>query len=144
MFFLWRPTETMTRLSHHVLRRMIWGVSLGVLLVLPACGGSEDIDEGARTYARGCYSCHGSVGLGDGPTAKLMGIQPANLQQAVREKSKAEILNTMTRGRQAMPAFGRSLTEAQREAVYRYLLTLQGKRAIASRGLDPTGIRGLR
>jgi mono/diheme cytochrome c family protein len=129
---------------HEILRGTVWGALCIVVLFLTGCGSNGSIEEGEQTYVRGCYSCHGSVGLGDGPTAKLMGIQPANLQQAVREKSKAEILNTITRGRQVMPAFGRSLTEAQREAVYRYLLTLQGKRAIASQGLDPTGIRGLR
>ncbi len=134
----------MQRPFHQMARRAMWGAFLGLFLVLSACESAENIEEGERIYARGCYSCHGAVGLGDGPTARLMGITPANLQQAVREKSKAEILDTITRGRQAMPAFGRSLTEAQQEAVYRYLLTLQRKKTIAPRGLDPTGIRGLR
>lgn len=134
----------MMHLSHHVLRRMIWGAFLGVLLALPACGSSKGIEEGARTYARGCYSCHGPVGLGDGPTAKLMGIQPANLQQAVRERSKSEVLGTIARGRNAMPAFRHTLTDAEQEAVYLYLLTLPEKKVTVSRGLDPTGIRGLR
>ena len=133
-----------THLAHIILPKIIWGVSLGALLVLPACGGIEDIEEGARTYARGCYSCHGPAGLGDGPTAKLMGIQPANLQNAVREKSKSEVLDTIARGRNAMPAFRHTLTEAERDAVYRYLLTLPEKEVKVSRGLDPTGIRGLR
>ncbi len=125
-------------------RRAMAGAVLSVSLVLSACGSSDDIAEGERTYARRCYACHGAVGLGDGPTARLMGITPANLQQAVREKSKAEILDTITRGRQVMPAFGRSLTEAQREAVYQYLFTLRERKATVSRGLDPTGVRGLR
>lgn len=139
-----RPSEAMARPVHPILRRAVWGAVLGVLLFLSACGRGENNEEGERTYARGCYSCHGSGGLGDGPTARLMGIRPANLQQAVREKSKAELLETIVRGRRAMPAFGRSLTEAQREAVYQYLFTLPGKEGAVSRGLDPTGVQGLR
>ncbi|MFQ5657565.1 MAG: c-type cytochrome [Candidatus Methylomirabilales bacterium] len=129
---------------HEILPRMIWGASLGVLLVLSGCGSGGSVEEGARTYARGCYSCHGPAGLGDGPTAKLMGIKPANLQRAVREKSKTEILETIARGRKAMPAFRHTLTLAEREAVYRYLLTLPGKQTTVARGLDPTGAQGLR
>jgi mono/diheme cytochrome c family protein len=129
---------------HQILRGMVWGALCIVVLVLPGCGSNGSIEEGEQTYVRGCYSCHGAAGLGDGPTARLMGITPANLQQAVRERSKAEILHTISRGRKAMPSFGRTMTDEQREAVYRYLLTLQWKRTSASRGLDPTGIRGLR
>ena len=134
----------MQRPFHRMARRQMQAACVGFVLVLSACGSGNPIGEGEKIYSKRCYSCHGETGAGDGPTARLMGIKPANLQVAVREKSKAEILDTITRGRQAMPAFGRSLTEAQQEAVYRYLLTLQRKKTIAPRGLDPTGIRGLR
>jgi mono/diheme cytochrome c family protein len=84
---------------------------------------------GAQIYAKHCGSCHGETGSGEGPTARLTGIKPANLPVAVREKSRAEILGTINRGKQAMPAFGHILTDAEREAVYQYLRTLPEKRA---------------
>lgn len=73
-----------------------------------------------------------------------MGIKPANLQTAVREKSKGELLGIITGGRQVMPAFGHILTEAQQEAVVQYLRTLKGEKATVARGLDPAGVQGLR
>ncbi|MCI0659402.1 MAG: cytochrome c [Acidobacteria bacterium] len=108
--------------------RMDWSATLGallaLLLVLAGCGSGGSPQEGERIYAKHCGSCHGEAGLGDGPTARLAGLKPANLSVAVREKSRAEILGTINRGRQAMPAFGHILTDAEREAVYQYLRTL--------------------
>jgi mono/diheme cytochrome c family protein len=134
----------MQRPFHRMARRQIRAACVGFVLVLSACGSGNPIGEGEKIYSKRCYSCHGETGAGDGPTARLMGIKPANLQVAIREKSKGELLGTIIRGRQAMPAFGHSLTMAQREAVYQYLHTLPGKKAPVSRGLDPTGAQGLR
>ncbi|MGH7433866.1 MAG: c-type cytochrome [Candidatus Methylomirabilales bacterium] len=120
------------------------GALLALLLVVSGCGGGGNPQDGERIYAKHCGSCHGETGSGDGPTARLTGIKPANLAVAIREKSRAEILGTISKGRQAMPAFGRILTDAEREAVYQYLRTLAEKRAAVSPGLDPTGDRGLR
>lgn len=120
------------------------GALLGLSLVLSACGGEDAVKAGQQIYARRCYTCHGETGVGDGPTARLMGIKPANLRKAVREKSKAELLEVITRGRQAMPAFGPSLTEVEREGVVQYLRAMPEKKVAISRGLDPAGVQGLR
>jgi len=105
------------------------GALLAFFLVVSGCGSGGSPQDGERIYAKHCGSCHGEAGLGDGPTARLAGLKPANLPVAVREKSRAEILATISKGRQAMPAFGRILTDAEREAVYQYLRTLPEKRA---------------
>ena len=118
---------------------------VGAAVVLSACGRGGNPEDGKRIYARHCAACHGERGKGDGPTARLTGITPANLPAVVREKSKAELLGTIARGRQAMPAFGRILTDAEREAVYEYIRTLpEGQGPTVSRRLDPTGAQGLR
>ena len=101
-----------------------WGALLALLLVVAGCGSGGNPQDGERIYAKHCGSCHGETGSGDGPTARLTGIKPANLPVAVQDKSRAEILGTISKGRQAMPAFGRILTDAEREAVYQYLRTL--------------------
>ena len=126
--------------------RMGWsgvGALFALFLILSGCGSGGSPEEGERIYAKHCGSCHGEAGLGDGPTARLAGIKPANLPVAVREKSRAEILGTISKGRQPMPAFGHILTDAEREAVYEYLRTLPEKRTAVSAGLDPPGGRGL-
>ncbi|MFQ5896566.1 MAG: c-type cytochrome, partial [Nitrospinota bacterium] len=116
MFSPSRSVDLMERPLLHRARMAVWGALLGLFLVLSGCGSGETRRDGAQIYAKRCYSCHGEVGVGDGPTAALMGITPANLQIAVREKSKAELLGTIARGRRAMPAFGQSLTAGEREA----------------------------
>lgn len=117
--------------------RMGWsgagGALLALFLVLSGCGSGGSPQDGERIYAKHCGSCHGEAGVGDGPTARLAGLKPANLPVAVREKSRAEILGTISRGRQAMPAFGRILTDAEREAVYQYLRTLPEKKVSLDR-----------
>ncbi len=122
--------------------RMGWsatgGALLWLLLVVSGCVSGGSPQEGERIYAKHCGSCHGEAGLGDGPTARLAGLKPANLPVAVREKSRAEIVGTISKGRKAMPAFGRILTDAERDAVYQYLRTLAEERAAVSPGLGPT------
>ena len=119
-------------------RNATGGALLALFLILSGCGSGGNPQDGKRIYAKHCGSCHGEAGLGDGPTARLTGIKPANLPVAVREKSRAEIVGTISKGRQAMPAFRRILTDAEREAVYQYLRTLAEKRAAVSPGLGPT------
>lgn len=100
-----------------------WWPFLGVLL-LTACGNPGGSTEGEAIYQKRCLSCHGEAGVGDGPTAKMLRIKPADLRKAVVEKPREEILETIAQGRKLMPAFGQSLTEREREAVYEYLRTL--------------------
>jgi len=109
------------------------GALLALFLILSGCGSGGNPQDGERIYAKHCGSCHGEAGLGDGPTARLVGLRPANLPAAVREKSRAEILGAISKGRQAMPAFGRILTDAERETVYQYLRTLPGKKVSLDR-----------
>lgn len=37
------------------------------------------LERGAAVYAANCASCHGATGLGDGPAARTLQPQPANL-----------------------------------------------------------------
>ena len=106
---------------------------LALLLVVSGCGSGGNPQDGERIYAEHCGSCHGEAGVGDGPSARLAGLRPANLAVAIREKSRAEILGTISKGRQAMPAFGRILTDAEREAVYQYLRTLAERKVSLDR-----------
>lgn len=55
-------------------------ISLSMLAVLQAATvHAEDIEAGAALYGRYCATCHGKTGLGDGPTARIISVKPADL-----------------------------------------------------------------
>ena len=41
--------------------------------------------DGAELYQNLCSTCHGDTGLGDGPAARELALQPANLTLLARE-----------------------------------------------------------
>jgi mono/diheme cytochrome c family protein len=57
--------------------------ALTALLLAPGAAPAQEIvvdpAEGAALYASFCATCHGPTGEGDGPTAEIMTLQPANL-----------------------------------------------------------------
>lgn len=52
---------------------------LALLCASPAFAG--DPVEGARVFSFHCAGCHGAGAMGDGPTADLLTIRPANLTE---------------------------------------------------------------
>ena len=46
----------------------------------PALSANDEVAEGHRYFIQYCASCHGQDGLGDGPVAKSLLRQPANLR----------------------------------------------------------------
>ncbi|MCV6591617.1 MAG: c-type cytochrome, partial [Silicimonas sp.] len=49
------------------------------LAVLAAPLAAQSLEEGAAAFAAHCAGCHGASAAGDGPTAALMSIAPADL-----------------------------------------------------------------
>lgn len=47
--------------------------------VLPAPSRAEDVAAGAALFDRYCASCHGAAARGDGPTASVLSVAPADL-----------------------------------------------------------------
>ena len=47
----------------------------------PALSANDEVAEGHRYFIQYCASCHGQDGLGDGPVAKSLSRQPANLRK---------------------------------------------------------------
>ncbi len=58
-------------------------LSLGAVLSVsrPALSANDEVAEGHRYFIQYCASCHGQDGLGDGPVAKSLSRQPANLRK---------------------------------------------------------------
>lgn len=91
--------------------------------------------EGRRLYVSYCQLCHGSGGKGDGPLAKVMQINPADLTTTVRSRSDTILTKIITgEGRQtitgrdrhnllsdAMPEWKDVFSETQLKSLIAYL-----------------------
>ena len=91
--------------------------------------------EGRRLYVSYCQLCHGTVGKGDGPLAKVMNISPADLTTTVRSRSDTILTKIITgEGRQtitgrdrhnllseAMPQWKEVFSDSQVAALIAYL-----------------------
>ncbi len=103
----------------------------------------------ARLYQRGCASCHGVDGRGDGPAAAGLVPPPLNFRDpaAAADLSPARVFNALTDGvpGTGMPPFG-SLTSHERWSLAFYVLALRhGGDAGPEGGVEvalPPGIPG--
>lgn len=44
-------------------------------------GGKGDVQSGATVYKQQCLRCHGELGKGDGPAAKILNPKPHDLSK---------------------------------------------------------------
>jgi len=108
----------------------------GVIAAQQAQPDSEaDLRLGKQVYARACLECHGSEGHGDGPKALRLGFHPRKLSLGSFKcrctgsgdlPTDDDLYRVVTRGMSGTPMqpFEKSLSEAERRAVVRYLKTL--------------------
>jgi mono/diheme cytochrome c family protein len=57
---------------------LIWGLTLAVILALPAAGFAQAL-TGRDEYISSCGACHGRTAQGDGPLAEYFRNKPTNL-----------------------------------------------------------------
>ena len=77
----------------------------------PGAGGAGNADNGATVYTTACLACHGEQGEGGhggGPTLQAM-------------KNAAVVLQVVSEGRNAMPAFNGTLSTEQIRDVAAYV-----------------------
>ncbi len=90
-----------------------------LLTFAPGAGGTPNVANGETVFKTACVFCHGEQGEGGhggGPT----------LQQL---RSAAVVLQVATEGRNAMPAFGTSLTPEQIRDVAAFVIERLAKPA---------------
>ena len=97
-------------------RRLLAALALGL-----ACGAAHpaDITRGAQTYAMHCAMCHGPAGQGVHPMAPRFNRGERLMQ------SDLALLETVRRGKNAMPPFNGVLRDREILDVIAYLRTLQ-------------------
>lgn len=87
----------------------------------PAITGGRDL------FMAYCAKCHGAGGVGDGPSAGSLRVQPANLT-LVKDRSDTDIFTTISSGRGSdMPPFELILTREQRQELVKFVRTLGRK-----------------
>jgi mono/diheme cytochrome c family protein len=101
-----------------------------------------DMEAGQAVYQAQCAACHGDQGRGDGPDAAGLGTPPADLSDgaAMTRRSGTDLFEAISQGAAPdMPAFGSTLSEAERWAVVSFLrsFTIQPAPALLA-GVQPS------
>jgi mono/diheme cytochrome c family protein len=94
-----------------------------------------------ETAYRGCVTCHGSLGDGNGPLGRGMYPPPANLLgNDVKGESDAELFWIIKHGLSytAMPAFGGQMSDNDLWGLVSYLRDLQGRQVLSFKPVPAT------
>lgn len=82
--------------------------------------------KGKMLFVKHCAGCHGKEGKGDG--YKLLGRDPANLTDpSTTQKSDAELLHAIHKGRPNMPAWNVRLSDEESRDALAYVRSLAGR-----------------
>lgn len=81
-------------------------------------------DEGATTFKAKCAMCHGQDATGNTPMGKNFKIRDLTSAD-VQKQSDAEIIATITKGKNKMPEYGTKLTQGQIADLQKYVRSLK-------------------
>ncbi|MFQ5575200.1 MAG: c-type cytochrome, partial [Terriglobia bacterium] len=82
-------------------------------------------ERGAELFGKQCAPCHGAEGKGDGPAAVALTPRPSDLTaQEVRQLTDDELLESLTKGKGAMPGFAAVLSPEELAAVLEFVRKL--------------------
>lgn len=86
-------------------------------------GDKDMVKLGKMLYSKHCKSCHGSMGLGDGPKAKQLDTFPGDFSSdAFHGQNDGEMYYKSYVGRDEMPNFEKKITdEEERWAIITYM-----------------------
>jgi cytochrome c oxidase cbb3-type subunit 3 len=101
--------------------------------VAPEGQGEEQAGDTARAvaalWAMRCASCHGESGQGNGPGRPPGAALPDFTQAAWQaQRTDAQLVQVITKGRNMMPAFGDEITEAGIDVLVQHIRSLSAAR----------------
>jgi mono/diheme cytochrome c family protein len=95
---------------------------LGTILLALGLNVPAKADQSTSLYKSKCAVCHGASGKGDTPAGKSMGV--ADLAKSA-SKSDSELKAVIEKGRNKMPAYGKSLKPAEVDGLIAYIKSLK-------------------
>ena len=96
---------------------------LAFTLVL-AAGLTRGDDKSASIYKAKCAVCHGASGKGDSPAGKNMGVV-SFADPKVAGKNDPQWKEVIAKGKNKMPAYGKSLKPDEIEGLVAYIRSLK-------------------
>jgi len=111
----WKRGDRFMRLS-----RLICGVLGTVLLALGLSAPGRA--QSTSPYKSKCAVCHGESGKGDTPAGRSMGAPDLTKSAA---KSDAELKAVIEKGKNKMPAYGKSLKPQEIDGLVAYIKSLK-------------------
>jgi len=111
----------MTSLGKRQLLQTIVNLTLAFVL---AAGPARGDDKSASLYKAKCAVCHGASGKGDSPAGKNLGVV-SFADPKVAGKSDAQWKDVIEKGKNKMPAYGKSLKPDEIEGLLAFLRSLK-------------------
>ena len=99
-------------------------VGLGFLAFVSTAA-AADLEVGKKVYAAKCTGCHGADGNGNAKMATTLKVTIPPLAQSAA-KPEAEVRKTLVEGKKPMPAYGKTLSADEIDAVLAYSKSLAG------------------
>jgi len=83
-------------------------------------------DLGAQVYANRCVLCHGPLGKGDGSASAALNPKPRNHTDGsyMNAQTDEQLLEVIRKGKGAMPAWEKVLSDEEIRAVLKHVRTL--------------------
>jgi mono/diheme cytochrome c family protein len=95
----------------------------------PVASSKESLSNGKELWAKHCKSCHGAMGLGDGPKAAALDVPSGDFSsKAFQAQTDGDLFYKVSEGKGKMPGFKKSITDDNdRWALVNYMRTMKGK-----------------
>jgi cytochrome c6 len=107
----------MTNRNIHLL---VLTTTLAVVLASPLALTAQNAES---TYKAKCAGCHGADGKGSTAPGKALGVHDF-ASETVTKMSDADLIGTVTAGKNKMPAYGKSLKDTEIKDLVAYVRDL--------------------
>ena len=107
-------------------RQRLGTLAVAVICVLLVAGPAQ-AQAGADLYKTKCQACHGPDGSGNTPMGKKLGAHDFHSPE-VQKMTDAQLIETITKGKEKMPAYAGKLTAEQIKELAGYVCALGKKK----------------
>jgi mono/diheme cytochrome c family protein len=101
--------------------KRLFAVFVLILFMTPTVG----LADGGGDYKAKCAACHGAKGNLLPKTARLLKVDPRKLALKASSMSREEMIATIEKGKDRMPAFEKELTKEQIISIVDYIAALK-------------------